>query len=109
MVFRYRRVFQGEPQIGVDPTGTPHSENALILGVDIQENLPFYESGLERVGAGQARFLIHGEQQFQWRMGEIVLRSHNQSHGNGDSVIRSKSGFIRSQPISFENEFYGIF
>src|SRR5690606_21167477 len=56
---------------GAFPSGTADVDLALFLRIQVQQDVPGDKTGFQRVGTGQAGFLVHGKQRFDLSVSDI--------------------------------------
>ena len=92
----------------VAAAGAADGEHALVLGIDVEQDLALDEIALQGVGAGQAGLLIDGEKQLQRRVGDVLVQGQGHGHGQGDAVVGAQGGVVGLQPVAVKDETDGV-
>ena len=82
---------------GVHAAGAAHEELSLVLGIQVDEGLPFEEAGLQGEGAVHAGFLRNREQALELA-GRKVAREQGEAGGDADAVVRAEGGVLGHHP-----------
>ena len=101
-------VLQRQGDVRVAAAGAADGEHALVLGIDVEQDLAVDEIALQGVGAGQPGLLIHGEKQLQGRVNDGLVQRQGHGHGQGDAVVGAEGGMVGFQPFAFKDETDGI-
>ncbi len=75
-----------------------------LLGVQVQHARTAQQRRIQPQRAAQAGLLIHGEQQFQWRMHHIRVGHQRQRRGAANTVVRAQRGAVRAQPAVLDDQ-----
>ena len=82
---------------GVHTAGAAHEELSFVLGIQVDEGLPFKEAGLQGKGTVHAGFLGNREQALEFSGGEVAVQE-GEAGGDADAVVRAEGGVLRHHP-----------
>ena len=77
----------GHVPVRVAPARAADVQLALVFRVQVEERAAADEPGLQVVGAGEPRLLVHGEEELERPVGERLVLHHGQAGGHGDAVV----------------------
>ena len=95
-----RLALAGKRAIRAHTACAGHREDALLLGVKIQELSALEVGAVERKRAVHADLLIDGENRLKRRMGERIVGKDGEDHRHGDAVVAAERGLIRPDPLA---------
>ena len=70
--------------------GAGHSKDTLILGVDVNESPASQVGQVDTLSSEHTRFLVHGDDHLQRRMGNILVSQQRQRISDSDTVIAAQ-------------------
>ena len=95
-----RLALAGKRAIRAHTACAGHREDALLLGVEVQELLSLEVGAVERKRAVHTDLLIDGENRLKRRMGERIVGKDGEDHRHGDAVVAAERGLIRPDPLA---------
>ena len=98
----------GEVADTVQSAGAADAELALVLGVEVQEDVALEEAGTEFFGSGHAGFFVVGDEHFHGAVGKLLVFHNCHCKGNADAVVGTESGSLGTQPFTEHFSFDGI-
>ena len=85
---------QGPGNLSGGAAGAGNGENALVLGVDIDESTALQLRQVDDVRAQHADLFVHGNDDFQRGMGDGIVSQDGQGIGHGNAVIAAQGGAV---------------
>ena len=85
----------GQLQVGVSAPRAPDRDDALLLGIEVEELTAGQHVVPEPGRPGQSGLLIHGEQELQGAVLRLVVLHERQHRGHADAVVRSEGRSVR--------------
>ena len=96
------------PRDGVESARAADAQRPLFLAVQVQKILGLQQAAGELRGAGQATFLVDGEEELQRAVGAIGALHHGERGGDTYAVVGAQGGAVRLQPIAVADQANGI-
>ena len=90
---------EGQDAVGPVAAGAAHGEDALALGVQVQELAALEVRGVQALGPQHADLLIGGDEDLQPGVGQTVVIQDGESHGHGDAVVPAQGGALGPDPV----------
>ena len=98
----------GEGGIGAASACTSDEDFALVLAIEIEQDIAVHESALKGKGAGEARLLVHGEEALQGAMLDGGGGQYGQGCSHTDAVVGSQGGAACTQPFAIDVGLDGV-
>ena len=86
--------------LGVETAGAAHAELALVLGVEIDEDVALQDAGTELVRAGHAGLLVVGHEDLDGTVRDAFILEDGKAHGHADAVVGTEGGAVRGDPFA---------
>ena len=93
---------------GVDAAGAADAELALILVVEIEQDVAAEPFGRKTAGAGQTGLFVDGEQRLEGTVFDGVVGKDGQNGGHADAVVSTQRSAVGRQPLAVEHRLDGI-
>ena len=94
---------------GVDATGTADAVLALVLVVEVEENVALEPAAAEAVGTGEASLLVDGDECFEGGMGYLLVLEDGEDGGDADAVVGAEGGAVGGEPLTVQHGLDGVF
>ena len=73
-------------------SGAGHRKDALLLGIDVDEGTALEGCQIHTGSTLHTDLFVHGDDDFQRRMGNGLIRQQRQSVGHSDAVVTAQGG-----------------
>src|SRR6478672_8253724 len=91
---------QREPDMRVVASGGPDRERAVARPVEVDEQPPRHECGVDRLGAVEALLLRDGEEELERAVLDGRVVRDSQRRGHADAVVRAQRRPVRADPVA---------
>ena len=88
--------------------GAADGEVALLLAVEVEQELRLEPAGLEPVGAGEAGLLVDGDQRLDGAVGDVLAGEHRQGRGHADAVVGAERRALGPEQVAVLPDLDGI-
>ena len=93
---------------GVLAAGAADGEVALLLAVEVEEELGLEAARLEAVGAREAGLLVNGDQGLEGAVGDVLAGQHRQGRGHADAVVGAEGGARGPEEVAVTQHLDGV-
>ena len=97
-----------ERDLDVDCTSATYEELPLVLAIEVDEDLPLGEAGLQAMRPDHTDLLIDGEEGLDRAMAERVIREDGQHIGCPDTIVRAEGRIACRDPLAVDIGVYGV-
>ena len=84
------------------------AERALLLAIEVEEVLGAEQPAGELGSAGEAAFLVDGEDELERAVGDVVALHDGQRRGHAHAVVGAQGGAVGLQPVAVADQPDGV-